>query len=252
MIVDAIKTDRVYPGKEPLTDFLDRSLTTLTERSILVITSKVVALSEGSFVSKENGLREETVVAEADYYLPKSESAYGIPITIRDNAFVARAGIDGSNTDGVYSLLPTDSYRTARMVREYLEKRFGVKDIGVVITDSHSTPLRRGVTGIAIGWSGFIGLKEYKDTPDIFGHHFTTHTNLVDALATAAVLVMGEGAEQTPLASISDIPFVEWSTDSPTSEELAFFKPTLETDLFAPLMDYSKLRKGRRNESVFP
>ena len=248
MIVNAIQTDRVYPGKEPLVDFLDHSLEALAEHSILIITSKVVALSEGSFVSKENGLREETVIAEADYYLPKSESAYGIPVTIRDNAFVARAGIDGSNTDGVYSLLPTDSYATARAVRDYLTERFDRKNIGVIITDSHSTPLRRGVTGIAIGWSGFVGLKEYKDVPDIFGHRFTTHTNVVDALATAAVLAMGEGAERTPLAVISDIPFVEWNADSPTPEELAFFKPSLETDLFAPLMDYAKLRKGHRGE----
>lgn len=252
MNVNAIRTDRVYPGKEPLIDFLDRSLPMLDERSVLVITSKVVALSEGRYIPKENGLSEETIIAEADHYLPKSESAYGIPITIRDNAFVARAGIDGSNTDGVYSLLPADSYATARAVRNHLIQRFDRKEIGVIITDSHSTPLRRGVTGIAIGWSGFVGLKEYKDAVDIFGHHFTTHTNIVDALATAAVLAMGEGAEQTPLATISDLPFIEWNADSPTPEELAFFKPSLETDLFAPLMDYSKLRKGHRNETVFP
>lgn len=246
MIVTSIKTDRVSPGKETLFHFLDHSLSSITEGSILAITSKVVALCEGRYVSKEQGLREETVAAEADYYLPKSESAYGIPLTIRDNAFVARAGIDGSNTDGVYSLLPTDSYHTARTVHEYLERRFGVKDIGVIITDSHSTPLRRGVTGVAIGWSGFVGLKEYKDTPDLFGHHFTTHTNVVDALATAAVLAMGEGAEQTPLAIISDIPFIEFSSASPTAAELSFFKPSLETDLFAPLMNYQKLQKGQR------
>lgn len=246
MIVTSTKTDRVSPGKETLLHFLDHSLSDFSDCSILVITSKVVALCEGRFVSKEDGLKEETVAAEADYYLPKSESAYGIPLTIRDNAFVARAGIDGSNTDGVYSLLPADSYRTARTVREYLGKRFGVRDIGVIITDSHSTPLRRGVTGVAVGWSGFVGLKEYKDMPDVFGHRFTTHTDIVDALATAAALAMGEGAEQTPLAIISDVPFVDFNPDSPTQEELTFFKPDLENDLFAPLMDYRKLQKGRR------
>ncbi|MFZ1626261.1 MAG: coenzyme F420-0:L-glutamate ligase [Candidatus Moraniibacteriota bacterium] len=244
MLVQPIQTDKVRPGEESLTVFLDRSLSSMHEDSILAITSKIVALSEGSFISKGNGLREEVVVAEADYYLPKEESPYDIPLTIRDNAFVARAGIDGSNTDGVYSLLPVDSYRTARETRDYLMQRFMLKRIGVIITDSHSTPLRRGVTGIAIGWSGFVGLKEYKDTPDIFGHRFTTHTNIVDALATAAVLTMGEGAEQTPLATIADIPFVEFNAKSPTVAELAFFKPTLEDDLFAPLIDYRKLRKG--------
>ncbi len=246
MKISAIKTERVYPGKELLVDFLDRSLSSIPECSILVITSKIVALSEGRFVSKEQGLREDLIAAETDHYLPEEESPYGVPLTIRDNTFIARAGIDGSNTDGVYSLLPLDSYATAKETRDYLVKRFEVENIGVIITDSHSTPLRRGVTGVAIGWSGFGGMKEYKDAPDIFGHRFTTHANVVDALATAAVLAMGEGAEQTPLATITDIPFVEFKPDSPTAAELRFFKPALKDDLFAPLMDYQKLRKGRR------
>ena len=246
MLVNAIKTDRVYPKKESILAFIDRSLPSMDEHSILVITSKVVALCEGRFVSKGSGLNEDEVAAEADYYLPKDESPYGVPLTIRDNAFIARAGIDGSNTDGVYSLLPLDSYRTAHETRNHLMQRFGLKHVGVIITDSHSTPLRRGVTGVAIGWQGFVGLKAYNNTPDVFGHRFTTHANVVDALATAAVLAMGEGAEQTPLAMISDIPFVEFKSNSPTTAELAFFKPSLKDDLFAPLLDYRKLRKGRR------
>lgn len=244
MIIQAIKTERVSPTKQSLLAFLDRSLSLLKEESILVITSKVVALSEGRFIPKTSVVTDETIAAEADYYLPKESSPYGVPLTIRDNTFVARAGIDASNTDGVYSLLPIDSYATARLVREYLMGRFKVNNIGVIISDSHSTPLRRGVTGVAIGWSGFIGLKDYENVPDIFGHIFTTHTNIVDALAASAVLAMGEGNEQTPLATITDVPFVEFNTGSPTAEELTFFKPKLEDDLFAPLMNYSTLRKG--------
>ena len=246
MNVSTIKTERVAPVKQSLFDFLDRSLSTLTEQSILVITSKVVALSEGRFISKKNGIKEDLIAKEADYYLPKEESPYGIPLTIRDNTFVARAGIDGSNTDGVYSLLPNDSYGVARETRDYLMHRFKLKHIGVIITDSHSTPLRRGVTGVAIGWSGFIGLKDYAQVPDIFGHRFTTHANIVDALATAAVVTMGEGAEQTPLAVITDIPFVVFDPLSPTLQELTIFKPALEDDLFLPLLNYQKLRKGRQ------
>lgn len=245
MIVQAIKTERVSPEKQSLLAFLDRSLSSFEEKSILVITSKVVALCEGRFIAKASGITDDIISTEADYYLPKDSSPYGVPLTICDNTFVARAGIDASNTDGFYSLLPVDSYATARMVREYLIGRFKVKDVGVIISDSHSTPLRRGVTGVAIGWSGFVGLKGYENTTDIFGHTFTTHTNIVDALATSAVLAMGEGAEQTPLATITDISFVEFNAASPTAEELTFFKPSLEDDLFAPLMNYSQLKKGK-------
>lgn len=245
MKVIALKTEKVSPRSTTLVALLDRSLKKFPDRSILVITSKVVALSEGRFLPHNATLKEEAVIAEADYYLPKEYSRYGIPLTITDNAFIARAGIDASNTNGHYSLLPKDSYTTARKIRTYLVKRFGVKNAGVIIVDSHSTPLRRGTLGVAIGWSGFHALKNYENLPDIFGHHFTTHQNHVDSLATAATLTMGEGNEQTPLCLITNIPFVTFQANSPTKKELTTFKPPITDDLFAPLLNFKDLKQGK-------
>jgi F420-0:gamma-glutamyl ligase len=245
MIVTPIKTEKVLPRSTSLVTFLDRHLKKVTEGSVLVITSKVVALCEGRVLPLKK-ISETTLKEEADYYLTKKASRYGVPITIKDNAFIARAGMDASNTSGYYSLLPKDSYQTAKKVRSYLAKRFGVKNIGVIIVDSHSSPLRRGVTGVAIGWSGFRGLKGYEHVPDIFGAHFTTHANHVDALATAASLTMGEGNEQTPLVLITKIPFIEFTPTSPTKGELEYFKPALKDDLFAPLFDFKKMKKGTK------
>lgn len=245
MKITPIKTEKVLPRSTTLTALLDRSLKKFPERSILVITSKIVALCEGRIVPLEK-ISETTLKQEADYYLPKQASRYGVALTIKDNAFIARAGMDASNTGGYYSLLPKDSYATAKKARSYLVKRFGIKQAGVVIVDSHSSPLRRGVTGVAIGWSGFQGLKGYEHVPDIFGAHFTTHANHVDALATAASLTMGEGNEQTPLALVNDIPFIKFSPSSPTKKELAYFKPALADDLFAPLFNFKKLKKGTK------
>lgn len=245
MKVTAIKTEKVSPRSTTLVALLDHSLKKFPEHSILVITSKVVALCEGRVVPLAK-IKESTLKAEADYYLPKEESRYGVPITIKDNAFIARAGMDASNTGGYYSLLPKDSYTTAKKVRAYLVRRFGIKNVGVIVVDSHSSPLRRGVTGVAIGWSGFHGLKGYEHVPDIFGTNFTTHANHVDALATAASLTMGEGNEQTPLVTITDVPFIEFAASSPTKKELAYFKPALKDDLFAPLFDFKSLKKGTK------
>lgn len=247
MKVVAIKTEKVLPRSTTLVALLDRSLKKFPEGSILVITSKVVALCEGRFVAHDAALKDDIIRQESDYYLPKEKSRYGIPLTIKDNAFIARAGIDASNTNGHYSLLPKDSYATAKKVRTYLVKRFGISNGGVIVVDSHSTPLRRGTTGVAIGWSGFRGLKGYENTPDIFGHHFTTHQNHVDSLATAAVLTMGEGNEQTPLALITDAPFIEFAPSSPTQKELAIFKPPITEDLFAPLFNFKDLKKGKKS-----
>lgn len=244
MIVTALKTEKVLPKSTTLTAFLDRSLKKFPENSILVITSKIVALCEGRVVPLQK-ISESTLKQEADYYLPKEKSRYGIPLTIKDHAFIARAGMDASNTGGYYSLLPKDSYATAKKVRSHLIKRFGIKNAGVIIVDSHSSPLRRGVTGVAIGWSGFHGLKGYEHVPDIFGHNFTSHANHVDALATAASLTMGEGNEQTPLVTITDVPFVAFAPTSPTHKELSYFKPPFKDDLFAPLLNFKNLRKGK-------
>lgn len=244
MRIRTIKTEKVLPRSTTLIALLDHSLKKFPERTILVITSKVVALCEGRILP-HGKIHEVTLQAEADYYLPKEKSRYGVPITIKDNAFIARAGIDASNTSGYYSLLPRDSYATARKVRNYLVKRFSVKEVGVIIVDSHSSPLRRGVTGVAIGWSGFKGLKGYEHVTDIFDRYFTTHANHIDALATAASFTMGEGNEQTPLVLITQVPNIEFSAESPTTAELTYFKPPLKDDLFAPLFDWRKLKKGR-------
>lgn len=245
MKIVAIKTEKVSPRSTTLTALLDRSLKKFSDHSILVITSKIVALCEGRFLPHDATLKDEAIIALADYYLPKEKSRYGIPLTITDNAFIARAGIDASNTNGHYSLLPKDSYATAKKIRGYLVKRFGVTNAGVIVVDSHSTPLRRGTLGVAIGWSGFHALKNYENLPDIFGHHFTTHQNHVDGLASCAVLAIGEGNEQTPLALITDIPFVTFQKNSPTKKELTTFKPPIKDDLFAPLLNWKDLKKGK-------
>lgn len=247
MKVTPIKTEKVTPRSTTLEQFLDRHLKRFPESSILAITSKVIALSEGRVISQDQARKRTAIETEADYYLPAAKSRYGVPLTIVDNAFIARAGLDSSNTSGHYSLLPRDSYATARKVRAYLVKRFKLKQAGVIVVDSHSSPLRRGVTGVAIGWSGIAALKDYEDVPDIFGQRFTTHANLVDALATAASLVMGDGNEQTPLALITDARQVVFRASSPTRQELEYFKPDFADDLFSPLINLKRLKRGGRH-----
>jgi F420-0:gamma-glutamyl ligase len=89
-------------------------------------------------------------------------------------------------------------------------------------------------------------LKSYIGTPDIFGRplHFEK-TNVADSLATASVVVMGEGNEQTPLAVISDVPFVEFQDKNPTQEELEGLHIELEDDVFAPLLTSVEWKKGK-------
>jgi F420-0:gamma-glutamyl ligase len=56
---------------------------------------------------------------------------------------------------------------------------------------------------------------------------------------------MGEGAEQTPIAVISDIPFVAFQDHDPTLEELKkFYLEHMEDDLFEPFLRQMGWREG--------
>jgi dihydrofolate synthase / folylpolyglutamate synthase len=245
MKITPIQTEKVIPGKDKdLFAVLNQYVSHLLEGSVVAITSKIVAICEERFVKIDGVDKNKLIEEEAEYYLPPGEN--GFYLTIKYNLIIPSAGIDESNGNGYYILWPKDPQKTANEVREYLAKKFGLKNIGVVITDSKTSPLRWGVTGVSITHSGFAPMNDYIGTPDIFGRelHFTK-TNIMDALGGVAVLAMGEGKEQTPLAIIEDVPFVNFQQRNPTKEELEEVRITMmEDDMYRELLTSVKWRKG--------
>lgn len=245
MIVTPYKTHKILPN-ENLYKILDRYLPPLQESSVVVLASKIVGICEGRVVKKESDeQKDELVKQEADYYLPREFNQYRFMLTINHGNMVASAGIDESNSNGYFSLWPKDPQKSTNEIREYLTKKHGLECVGVILTDSHLAPLRWGVTGTSVSHSGFRALNSYIGKPDIFGHHMRVEqANITDSLATAAVAVMGEGAEQQPLAVITDVPFVEFQKRNPSEEELEALKIKLEDDVYASLLTSVKWEKG--------
>jgi F420-0:gamma-glutamyl ligase len=100
---------------------------------------------------------------------------------------------------------------------------------------------------MALAYSGFRALNNYVGTVDLFGRPLrTTHVNVVDALAAAAVLVMGEGNEQTPLAVVRDLPFVTFQDRDPSEEELQQLQIALQDDLYGPLFTHIPWHRGEQ------
>jgi F420-0:gamma-glutamyl ligase len=193
--------------------------------------------------------KDELAKQEADYYLPREFNRYGsFMVTISRNLMVMSAGVDESNGDGNYILWPKDPQKSANEIREYLSKKFSVKEIGVIITDSKLSPLRWGVTGYAIAYSGFNALRNYIGTPDIFGKLLHAEkTNVADSLSSAGVFEMGEGNEQQPIAIIEDLgSTVEFQKRNPTKDELENLKISLGDDVFSSLLTTVKWQKGGR------
>ncbi len=199
MIIKPIKT-RVFKEGDDLFAFITKYFKKIPEKSVVVVTSKIAALAEKRTAIANNiQAKEKLIQAESEIAIPTKY----VWLTIKDGMLMASAGIDESNANGKLILLPKDSFKTARFLRKKLKQKYGVKHLGVLITDSRTMPLRAGVIGVALGYAGFNGIKDYRGAPDIFGRKFKfSRTNVADSLATATVFVMGEGNEQQPLALI--------------------------------------------------
>ncbi len=205
MNITTIKTS-IFKVNQDLLAFLTANLPTLNDGDIVVVTSKIVALAEGRIVSKNSGVtKEEIIKQESSFVLPTKY----VRLTVKDGAVMASAGIDESNAQDCFILLPADSFLVANQIRHYLLQQRQLQRLGVIITDSRSLPLRAGIAGVALGYAGFGGLRDYRGCPDIFGRplHFS-RVNLADSLAAAAVLCMGEADERQPLAVISEAPVI--------------------------------------------
>lgn len=227
------KKTRIFQAKESLADFIFEEIPKIKNGSILVITSKIVALSQGRIVGKKMNRKEKEkwIEKESDNFY-KTKWCY---LTLKENHWCANAGIDESNVEsGGLILWPDNIYKEAEKLRKKLLKEYGIKNLGVLITDSRIFPLRSGVTGVALGYAGFQGLRNYIGKKDIFGRKLKmTKTNIADSLASAAILVMGEGNEKAPLAVVEDAP-VRF-TDKKINKKELLIKP--ENDIYRRLYE---------------
>jgi len=237
MNVKAYKTHKILPN-EDLFAILDKYLPELSEKSVVAIASKVVGTCEGRVIKidpNDPNQKDKLVKQEADYYLPKHER--GFYLTVKHDMLVVSAGLDESNIKDSFSLWPENPQESANRIREYLTEKHNLKYLGIIITDSKASPLRWGVTGYSLKHSGFSALKNYIGKEDIFGRVMKLEQlNIADSLATAAVSIMGEGAEQQPLAVISDLPFVDFQERNPTQKELDDLKIEHEEDIYGSLL----------------
>lgn len=232
MLVRPVKT-RIFKEGERLPDFIQTHIPKLKDGSVLIVTSKIVALAERRTAPNDPKTKERLIKSESTFALPTK----WVWLTLKDGFVIANAGIDESNADGKLILLPKDSFKAAAKIRTEMMKRYKVKNLAVILTDSRIWPLRAGVTGVALGYAGLKGLKDYRKRKDIFGRPFKFETvSVVDGLAAAAVLTMGEGDECIPLAVIDDAPVEFTSRVAPHELQIP-----LADDIYLPF--FGKLPK---------
>ena len=215
----------IKPGDDlaqALIGALEQAHLTPRDHDILAVTQKIVSKAEDRYVELANveassRAREIAEIVNKNARLVEVILSQAIDVVrakpgvliveTRQGLIMANAGIDQSNLsedagETTVLLLPEDSDRSARQLRDRLNAHFGCR-MGVLITDSIGRPWRLGTVGFAIGCAGIPALLDQRGQADMTGRPLeTTETGFADAVAAAAVLVMGEAAEGRPAALV--------------------------------------------------
>lgn len=217
----------------------------IDDGDILVVAQKVISKAEdriveiGSVQPSEQALEiasatgkdpriVQLVLGESKRFLKASNEI--LIVEDRRDLVNINAGIDKSNIEGAhrYALLPVDPDTSAVQLRDRIQELTG-KTVGVIVTDTYSRPFRRGQVNFAIGVAGIQPFIDYRGHKDLFGYTLQVKfTAVADELASAAELVMGQGAEGIPVAIIKGF-------DSMVSDESSSSKDLLidaDEDLF--------------------
>jgi coenzyme F420-0:L-glutamate ligase/coenzyme F420-1:gamma-L-glutamate ligase len=221
---------------------------------VVVVAQKIVSKAQGKTVRLGDvipgpeavSLAEETAREPATVQLILGESSEILrahPAAIiarhRTGHVLANAGIDASNVEGgnveggdsdTVLLWPDDPDASARAIRENLQGLTGVRP-AVVIADSMGRAWRIGTVGTAIGCAGLCVVDDRRGADeDLYGRMLqATMIAVADAVAGAAVLVMGEGAEGVPAAVVRGVG--RWVSAEDGPGMVAGLRP-IEQDMF--------------------
>jgi coenzyme F420-0:L-glutamate ligase/coenzyme F420-1:gamma-L-glutamate ligase len=215
-------------------------------RDIVVVTSKIVSKAEGRFadlsslepselarelaqITRKDARLVDTILREAVEVIRAKPNV--LIVATRHGLIMANAGIDQSNLDAAdhgrrVLLLPEEPDASAQRLKDRLDAHFQA-DIGVIVSDSAGRPWRLGTVGIAIGAAGVPSLWDRRGEKDLSGRPLeVTEVAFADAVASMAVLAMGEAAEGQPAALVRGL---DWTAKIRPAADLV--RPKAE-DLF--------------------
>ncbi|MSO85985.1 MAG: coenzyme F420-0:L-glutamate ligase [Acidimicrobiia bacterium] len=181
-------------GGDDLAGLIAAAEPDLRDGDVVVVTQKVVSKAEGAMalIDADDPRGHKALVEKESVRIVRRRGELLISET--KHGFVcANAGVDLSNVDeGWAALLPADSDRSARRIRDGLRAALAV-EVGVIVSDTFGRPWRRGLTDVAIGCAGIQAVVDLRGTEDSRGRILqVTEVCVVDELAGAADLVMGK------------------------------------------------------------
>ena len=247
MNIKVIKTRKFLPPKDDLFALIKEGIFSLSEGSVVAVTSKIVSIGEGrclpiQSVKDKDGL----IMEESDQYILRDKSPFRKLHTLKNGILVGASGIDESNANEHYILWPKDPDRSAKEIWKFMRKEYKVNNLGIIITDSYVVPMKRGIVGRAISYYGIEPLKDYRGKEDIFGRKMKfSQLNNVDSIAAFAVFLMGEGNEKTPIVVFKNLPGIHFAQRLlPSEKKYTSWKVPIDEDLFGLFLTSVSWKKG--------
>jgi coenzyme F420-0:L-glutamate ligase/coenzyme F420-1:gamma-L-glutamate ligase len=218
----------------------------IEDGDIIVVAQKILSKAEGRIINLKEVVPSEEAkeIAEKTGKGPKF-----VELVLRETKEVIKAsreillvedvrglvcinaGIDKSNVEGEsnFALLPEDPDASAEKCRKEIKRLTG-KDVAVIICDTYSRPFRRGQVNFAIGLAGIKPFKDYRGKTDLYGYILKVkNVAVVDEIAAAAELLMGQGEEATPVVIFKGLRGVVEFCEKSSAKELKIGK---DEDLF--------------------
>ncbi|MDQ1279812.1 MAG: hypothetical protein QG670_1074 [Thermoproteota archaeon] len=206
---------------EILLEALKEKRLSIEDGDIIAVADKIIATSEGRILYfKDVKLTKKSLSLAKKYKLEPQfvelvlkeadEIFGGVPkaiLTLKNNVLIANAGIDHKNVPNAAAVLwSVDPNKAAAKLKKEIEEKTR-KRVGVILVDSHVNPMRMGTIGFALGMAGLKPIRDCRGSLDLYDKPLIiTRMNVVDDLAAAAHLLMGETAERTPTVIIRDAP----------------------------------------------
>jgi coenzyme F420-0:L-glutamate ligase/coenzyme F420-1:gamma-L-glutamate ligase len=192
----------------------------VADGDVVVVTQKIVSKAEDRLVEVDPDDPADRVRLVEQESVRVLRRRGDLLITETKHGFIcANSGVDFSNVQsGWAALLPVDSDRSARRIRDGLRAQTGV-EVGVIISDTFGRTWRQGVTDVAIGCAGVAGVVDLRGTTDALGRELqATEVCVADEIASAAELVMGK-ASGIPVAIVRGVN-TQWLRRGSVSEEI--------------------------------
>lgn len=220
LTIKAVENIPLIEKGDDIAEMIYRNAPEIADKDIIVIASTVVSKSLGLTFREEdivpgaeaeriaalNGKDPRFVQAILDESIEVFTEAPFMLVRNKNGHVCINAGIDASNVgNGLLLKLPDKPDKHAAVIGKAIEQKTGRK-ISVIITDTNGRAFKDGQTNVAIGLYNIKAIRQWIGEKDLYGMVLEiSEEAVVDEIAGAANLVMGEGGGGVPAVIVSGL-----------------------------------------------